>query len=91
MAKAKTTKAKTVKLVAAAAPKPPKHVKIYRAVYAYNNTSSGANLHFSRWVMEDDQQSVRDELDALGSEEPNRPTPVILGWEELRLNAEEEE
>ena len=64
-------------------------IKIYRAVYRKGNGTyfDRSNLNFHRWVTTDDMAAAKTEL--LTVLDDGTP-PVIIGWEEMELEADEE-
>ena len=65
-------------------------IKIYRAVYQKGNGGTyfdRSNLNFHRWVLVADMAAAKSEL--LAVVEDGVP-PIIIGWEEMALEADEE-
>jgi len=65
-------------------------IKIYRAVYqgAAGTYLERTNLSFHRWVTADDMEAAKEELRAVLDEGAPR---IIIGWEEMELEADEPE
>lgn len=68
--------------------------KIYRAVYKYPPGS--IDYSFSRWATAEEMQDVRDFLDTIadinaGEDRPPEEDPVIIGWQQMELEADEPE
>lgn len=65
-------------------------IKIYRCAYV-NNGSPDARVHFSGWVRVEGMEEAKAEiLSVLILEEGGgRTPPIILGWEEMQLEADE--
>jgi len=73
---------------------------IYRAVYLYPPLS--LDYSFSKWVTADKMQDVRDYLASMdylasitdinaGENRPPEDDPVIIGWQQMELEADEPE
>jgi len=67
---------------------------IYRAVYLYPPLS--LDYSFSKWVTADKMQDVRDYLASIadinaGENRPPEDDPVIIGWQQMELEADEPE
>lgn len=60
--------------------------KILRAVYTYDNSDPGANVHTSRWIEDGGQGVIEAELiTECHEQDANMPVAVILGWQEAEV------